>query len=125
MEGNNMVNCEENNDNIISMDNLEFQNNNTEYLEEYIKDINKDNIQDVQYDKDSFQKGISKMSKLCGMITALVNIGITPNEALSYISECELNKQGTEATLEITKIQADANVAASRYGLENAQKNMI
>ena len=123
-----MGNCKEISENIFNEDDIEgveLDSNNVEFLDEYIRSINTSNIKNVQYDNQKFQSGITKMSKICGMITALVNVGITPNDALSYISERNLNKQGTDATLEITKIQADANVAASRYGLENSQKNII
>lgn len=123
-----MDNCEEMNnsmDLVSEIDGCDLPIKNTEYLSEYINEINKDNISDIQYDKSKFEKGISKMSKICGMITALVNVGITPDNALAYISEYELNEKGTEATLEITKIQADASIAASRCGLEASQKNMI
>lgn len=123
-----MGNCKGINENIFNEDDIEeveLDSNNVEFLDEYIRSINTSNIKNVQYDNQKFQSGITKMSKICGMITALVNVGITPNDALSYISERNLNKQGTDATLEITKIQADANVAASRYGLENSQKNII
>lgn len=123
-----MDNCEEINDSmdlVGGIDDCDLPIKNIGYLSEYINEINKDNISDIQYDKSKFEKGISKMSKICGMITALVNVGITPDNALTYISEHELNEKGTEATLEITKIQADASVAVSKCGLEASQKNII
>ena len=89
-----MDNCEEMNnsmDLVSEIDSCDLPIKNIGYLSEYINEINKDNISDIQYDKSKFEKGISKMSKICGMITALVNVGITPDNALAYISEYELN----------------------------------
>lgn len=109
----------------IPMIDCDLEQNKPNYILENIININKNNINDVVYDKNKFQNGVDKMSKVCGMITALVNAGITPDNALAYISETELNKQGTEATIEITKIQSEANVSASKYSSENSQRNMI
>ena len=109
----------------IPMTDCDLECSSSKYISENIVNIDKSDISEVRYDKSKFQKGIDKMSKLCGMITALVNVGITPDNALNYISESELNRQGTEATVEITKIQAEANVSSSKYNSENSQRNMI
>lgn len=101
-----------------------------EDLEDYmidniVKFKNNDNLAKCNIDIDLFQKGINSVSEMCGIISALVNIGINPHKALDYI----VDKNSTELMInnntEIAKINAEASVKSSKYELANLQKNTI
>ena len=99
-----MDNCEEMNnsmDLVSEIDGCDLPIKNTGYLSEYINEINKDNISDIQYDKSKFEKGISKMSKICGMITALVNVGITPDLYLNKPADYKGSDYGLNEAIQI------------------------
>lgn len=73
------------------------------------------------YNTDKFYKGIDNFSELAGQITALVNVGIHPSEALGYIIGLENNK----CTLEIAKITKEMNVEMSKNQIINFEKNQM
>lgn len=116
------------NDNVIAIDDIDETcslNNNEQYIKENIFNISKDSLGSVKFDKSEFQDGIAKMSKLCGMISALVSVGITPNSALQYISETEGAKIITESNIEMAKIQSQTARDTAKFSYENSQRNMI
>lgn len=96
-----------------------------DYLEEFIQCIDPDNILDVEFDAEAFQRGVNAMSEMCGKITALVNVGLTPTMALSYIAGSEESKQIAAHNLEVSKVSAEASVEAAKYGASFAQKMSI
>lgn len=96
-----------------------------DYLEEFIQCIDPDNILDVEFDAEAFQRGVNAMSEMCGKITALVNVGLTPTMALSYIAGSEESKQVAAHNLEVSKVSAEASVEAAKYGASFAQKMSI
>lgn len=73
------------------------------------------------YDTDRFYKGIEEFSELCGKITALVNVGIHPSEALGYIMNQENIKHGAD----IAVITKDMNVEMSKNQIINFEKNQL
>ena len=40
------------------------------------------NINTVKYNRHNFEKGVAEMSEIAGKITALVNAGLSPSEAI-------------------------------------------
>lgn len=96
-----------------------------DYLEEFIQCIDPDNILDAEFDAEAFQRGVNAMSEMCGKITALVNVGLTPTMALSYIAGSEESKQIAAHNLEVSKVSAEASVEAAKYGASFAQKMSI
>ena len=73
------------------------------------------------YDMDKFNKGIENFSELAGKLTALINVGIHPSEALGYIMNQENIKHG-EVVAMITK---DMNVEISKNQVINMEKNQM
>lgn len=107
----------------------------SKYIEQNIIGLDTSNI-DLQFDKKEFKKGVDKLSEICGSVTALVNVGITPDMALQYLSDreltmknldntYELSKLNTETALKQTQINADATVAQAKYDGISTQKNSI
>ena len=98
------------------------------------KDYIKDNIilvntTDVELDSkiplDSFQRGVDAVAEMCGSISALVSVGITPSKAMDFlVSQINADK-GMKHESEMIKIQANASVESAKYESANAQKVMI
>jgi hypothetical protein len=73
------------------------------------------------YDTEKFFKGVEDFSELAGKITALVNVGIHPSEALGYI----VGLEGNKCTLEIAKITKEMNIEMSKNQIINFEKNQL
>ena len=79
---------------------------------EYFLPMDLDNLEGVKFDKKAFQKGISDISEVCGKICALTNVGVSMQDALSYmINESTIKhnlvnqKMINENNIDIAKIQ--------------------
>ena len=79
--------------------------------------ISKENLDEVEFDKKEFQKGLKDISYVCGTITGLMNVGICGVDALTYVinehtfkNTIDVNKLVNEIDLAKTKIQADAQL---------------
>ncbi len=74
--------------------------------------IDTTNLVEVKFDKANFQKGMKDASYLCGMLTALMNVGISAVDALAYCmnestmdNNIKLNEMVNE--VEMAKIKAE------------------
>lgn len=101
----------------------EFESN--EYIHKNIVNLDKSNVEELHLDIVEFNNGISKMSELCGMISALVNVGITPSMALSYISEKEVTEKVLSNGLETAKVNAEYEFKKLKSEYIDLQKQMI
>jgi hypothetical protein len=74
-------------------------------------EISTENLaEDVEFDKDEFKRGLKEGSYVAGLFTALINSGIDLESATTFI----LNNQNIEMNTEITKIQTNAQIEASK-----------
>lgn len=92
-----------------------------DYIEDNIVDIDIQNIINCKFDKDKFQEGIDSVSNICGAVSALVNIGITPSMALSFIAE----REGSKVAIDIHKINSEAAIKSAKLIDINSQKNQL
>ena len=76
-------------------------------------------------DYKKFQSGINEISKMCGEITALVNVGIDPHRALDFLQEKYITEIITSGNLDVAKINANAAIESSKNELLINQKNII
>lgn len=83
------------------------------------------NIADCKYNRNEFCKGISEMSKTAGMITALVNAGLSPSEALEYICADSTNRLTYKLQTELGKQNNDASIAIAKISGETAMKQQF
>ena len=83
------------------------------------------NISDCKYNRNEFYKGISEMSKTAGMITALVNAGLSPSEALEYICADSTNRLTYKLQTELGKQNNDASIAIAKISGETAMKQQF
>lgn len=83
------------------------------------------NIQDCRYNRHEFNKGVAEMSKTAGMITALVNAGLMPSEALEYICAMNTNDTTYKLQTELSKQSNDANIAIAKISGETAMKQQF
>lgn len=104
--------------NLISSEN-DYNCENTDVFNDLlinnIIEIDKSNLKKLNYNISEFQKGIDSMSDICGKITALVNTGVSPDAALNYITEITINKEASDMNIEISKINANSNIEASKH----------
>jgi hypothetical protein len=78
--------------------NKEEQQYETVNLEDLVSQLEKvldpiqlpiENLSGVEFDKYNFSKGLKEISFVCGMLTGLMNIGLSAKDSLDYI----LNKE--------------------------------
>lgn len=96
-----------------------------DYIEDNIILLDTSDVCDIGYDADAFQRGVDAMSEFCGKITALVNVGLTPSMALSYLAGSEESKNVAAHNLEVSKISANASVESAKYGAGFATKMSV
>lgn len=107
---------------ILSNDNID---SNSGYIDEFIISIDTKNVSNIDFDSTKFKNGVDSMSELCGKITALVNVGITPSMALTYLSDTDASKAFMEHNLKVSEINADANVKSAIGAVSQTQKMMV
>ena len=90
------------------------------YLKDYIIYINTEGLE-INYKTEEFQEGINEMSKKCGMITALINCGITPDMAFSYFIE----KETMEYNLKLAEMKNKTDIECAKNIEANNEKNVI
>jgi hypothetical protein len=98
-------------------------NNNADYLEDNIIKINTDGLSNYKIDLDKFGEGINSVSYLCGIITALVNVGINPNKAMDYAVDKEATQYAMEHNLEMANIQKDISIETAKLNFVNKVDN--
>lgn len=87
--------------------------------------IDTSNIHECKYNKNEFNKGVAEMSRTAGMITALVNAGLMPSEALEYICAINTNEMTYKLQTELSKQSNDANIAVAKISGETAMKQQF
>ena len=107
---------------ILSNDNID---SNSGYIDEFIISIDTKSVSKIAFDSTKFKNGVDSMSELCGKITALVNVGITPSMALTYLSDTDASKAFMEHNLKVSEINADANVKSAIGAASQTQKMMV
>lgn len=71
---------------------------------------NNDNCVTVEYDIDAFNDGVESMSKFCGRVAALINLGVSPDNALAYFS----HKLELSTSKEITQIESNCHIECAK-----------
>lgn len=91
-------------------------------MEKYIKEKMEDfDTVSVEYDIDAFNDGVESMSKFCGKVASLINLGITPDAALNYFS----HRAELSTSKEITKMESDCRVECSKnVNIEAMEENI-
>ena len=107
---------------MLSNDNID---SNSGYIDEFIISIDTKSVSNIAFDSAKFKNGVDSMSELCGKITALVNVGITPSMALTYLSDTDASKAFMEHNLKVSEINADANVKSAIGAVSQTQKMMV
>ena len=107
---------------ILSNDNID---SNSGYIDEFIISIDTEGVSNIAFDSTKFKNGVDSMSELCGKITALVNVGITPSMALTYLSDTDAIKAFMEHNLKVSEINADANIKSAIGAVSQTQKMMV
>ena len=97
----------------------------SEYIKENIFKLNLDNLAESFINKDRFQVGVNDVSYLCGVISALASVGITPNKAMDYIVDKEAADVAMKHNLEILNIQKETSVETARLNLVSNADSML
>lgn len=66
--------------------------------------------EDIQFDKDEFNKGIKQASYDCGIFTALINSGISYDDAIAYI----FTLKNVDMNIKIAEINGNSAIEASK-----------
>lgn len=83
------------------------------------------NICDIKYDKEAFNKGVAAMSEVAGKITALVNAGLAPSEAIEFIGALECNDITYKLQTTLADKQNDASIKVAEISGEAAIKQQF
>lgn len=73
------------------------------------------------YDMDAFMKGIAETSYISGVITALLNTGLTESAVLDYL----LNKETIKHNIRTAEINKEMNVEIAKNQRIVAEKNEL
>lgn len=76
-------------------------------------DISKD-IKNCKLNAKKFQEGIDDVSRLCGGIVALYNVGINPHKAMDYLTDKQATEFISDNNIKIAEITSKATIEASK-----------
>ncbi len=79
------------------------------------------NVEDIQIHDELFYEGVCDVSDICGSITALVSVGLTPAEALDYI----LNRENIAYNLRATQMNNETSIKIAQINAVQAEKTTI
>lgn len=85
----------------------------------------KEEFNNLIFDLASFNNGIKKVSELCGMITALSNVGVSPVVALQYISNREDMSDSISSNEKIAELNNKSNIECAKSGAAFMKTNNI
>lgn len=86
-----------------------------------INDFDKDYSVSVEYDLDDFNDGVISMSKFCGKVASLINLGVSPDAALKYFS----HRNELSTSKKITEIESNCRIECSKNAnLMSLEENM-
>lgn len=83
------------------------------------------NINTVKYNRHNFEKGVAEMSEIAGKITALVNAGLSPSEAIEYIGATEANSMTYKLQTALSKENNDTSIAVAKISGDTAMKQQF
>lgn len=83
------------------------------------------NINTVKYNRHNFEKGVAEMSEIAGKITALVNAGLSPSEAIEYIGATEANSMTYKLQTALSKESNDTSIAVAKISGNTAMKQQF
>ena len=83
------------------------------------------NINTIKYNRHNFEKGVAEMSEIAGKITALVNAGLSPSEAIEYIGATEANSMIYKLQTALSKESNDTSIAVAKISGETAMKQQF
>lgn len=120
--------CEHEKEHEIELDEdmfAELLKHNSEHNHEpYIfEPIDTDNLVDCEINKDKFQQGLDDMSYMAGQITALANMGISPEYALDYLMAINAGEMTYKLQSKLSEDSKDTSIAVAKYTGENMAHN--
>ena len=83
--------------------------------------IFKEYLEDIGYDEDEFENGVNSISFDCGQITALLNIGLSIEDALAYLT----NKLLMQNSIDLAKINQNTSVLVAKEQSIQTEKNTL
>jgi hypothetical protein len=73
------------------------------------------------YDTDEFFKGISETSYLAGVITAILNTGVSESFILDYL----MNKDSIAHSIKVSEINKEMNIEIAKNQKLTVEKNEL
>ena len=84
-------------------------------------EVNVDEVQGLELNSQEFQAGIDKVSRTCGMISALASVGLTKDQIMDYV----INEQNIEFNLKLNQMTCDSNKETARIQQVVQESNQI
>jgi len=109
----------------FSPEDLDALNESVDYIPENIVKTDIKGLDKAKIDLILYKDGINSVSEMCGAISALVSVGITPSMAMLYLSEREGTKLGMEHNLEINRLNSTTLIQTSKNESVNLLKNSL
>lgn len=76
-------------------------------------------VQDICYNTEDFEKGIDSMTFMAGQITALMNAGLTQENAIGMIA----NNLQMEHEMKVAIVQSNMNIKIAEIGALKAEQS--
>lgn len=83
--------------------------------------IGTDNLDEVCFNKNEFQRGLDEISYVCGMLTGLMNIGLNSVDALNYL----VNIKVLENNIKVSEINKEASIDVAKETSLQIEKNSL
>ena len=84
-------------------------------------EVNVDEVQGLELNSQEFQAGIDKVSRTCGMISALASVGLTKDQIMDYV----INEQNIEFNLKLNQMTCDSNKETAKIQQVNQELNQV
>lgn len=84
-------------------------------------EVSVEGVQKLEINSQEFQAGIDKVSRTCGMISALANVGLTKDQIMDYV----INEQNIEFNLKLNQMTCDSNKETARIQQVVQESNQI
>jgi len=78
-------------------------------------------VEEIEFNSEAFQEGVDSVSCVCGKLTALINVGLTPENALEYL----MNQEIIESNYRMGLLDKEKTIAVAKEHCIAVEKNSI
>ena len=84
-------------------------------------EVNVEGVKKLEINSQEFQAGIDKVSRTCGMISALASVGLNKDQIMDYV----INEQNIEFNLQINEMTCTSNEKTAKIQQTIQESNQV